>query len=221
MDQPINSPINSTSPTSPTVRLEPVTESVVVPQPWYRRIFGPVTRTDTVWKLSVVALMIVGVFIGNSMRNPQVTVTKAATGNAKISVYPLDTVLSAEKSFQLWVTIDQPVSDANIVLSFDPRALQLTREVTPSVNPKYGVESTTFTSANKTGVLGFHVKPNPPGSPVSAGTIQLATFYFNKLKGTASTSTSIAVNTAQTSVLNQDLIPFTVTPADATITLSQ
>ena len=215
-----NNPANSTSPTNPTVRLEPISESVIVPQPWYRRIFGPVTRTDTVWKLSVVALWIVGVFIGNSMKNPQTTVTKAAAGNAKVSIYPHESKLPLEKSFQLWITTDQPVSSADITLTFDPKAIQISREVIPGVNTSYSVQFTSWTQANKTGALEFHVKPGTTNNPIAPGTMQFGTFYFNKTKGTSSTFTTIAVNTEKTTVANQDSIPFTVSTTDTSITLS-
>ncbi len=205
----------------PTVRLEPVPESIIVPQPWYRRIFGQVIRTDTVWKLSIVALMIVGVFIGKAMQTPQTTVTHAAVGKARISIYPLESQLPPEKSFQLWMTTDQPVSSADVTLSFDPKAIQLSRKITPNATASIDVTCTSWTKANQTGIVEFHVKPKTKTKPLTTGTMQLGTFYFTTTKGTTSTSATIMISEDKTVVVNQDSIPFTLNTTNASVTLKE
>lgn len=203
----------------PTVRLEPVTESVIVPQPWYRRIFGPITRTETVWKLSVVAILVVGVLVGYKIQTPTNTLTQAAVGKARVSIYPLETKIPPERSFQLWMTTDQPVSKADVTVTFDPASIQLSREVTPQIIPTANVSFTTWTEANKTGVLVFHIVPKVAATPLEQGTKQFGTFFFNTTKGTTSTTANIMISEEKTTVMNQDSVPFSLSTTNASVGL--
>lgn len=216
---PNNDPSDPTNASSPTIRLEPVTESIVVPQPWFRRIFGQITRTETLWKLSVVALMIVGVFIGQSMQAPQTTITHAAVGKARISIYPLESKLPPDKSFQLWMTTDQTVSSANVTFSFDPKAIQLSREITPNAIDSTDLTFTSWKKANQSGLVEFKVNPKTKTEPLAIGTFQLGTFYFTTTKGTTSTTATIMISKDKTLIVNQDSIPFTLNTTNATVTL--
>lgn len=214
---PNNNPADPTN--GPTVRLEPITESFVVPQPWYRRIFGPVMRTETVWKLSVVAILVVGVAIGYKIQSPTVTTTQAAVGKARVSIYPLETRIPPERSFQLWMTSDQPVSTGDITVTFDPKAIQLSREVTSQVIPPVNITFTSWTEANKTGVLEFHIKSKDPATPLEQGTKQFGTFFFNTTKGTTLTTANIMISEEKTTIVNQDAVPFAISTTNASVGL--
>jgi hypothetical protein len=215
----VRQPPHSSAMGEPTVRLEPVSESVIVPQPWYRKIFGPVMRTQTVWRLSVVAVLVVGVLIGREMQKPQTTVTQASVGKARVSLYPPESQIPPEKAFQLWMTTDQPVSSADITLTFDPKAMLLTREVTPAVIASGDLSFTTRVQANTTGVLEFHIKAKTITSPVGQGTMQLGTLYFNTTKDPSVVTANISINENKTVIINSDSVPFALSTTNATVIL--
>lgn len=210
----------SAAPTPTTVRLEPYTENIVVPTPWYKQMFGgPVYRTQTVWKLTFLSLLVVGVIVGQSIvQSPSTIVTQAAVGTAKVSLFPQNTEMTLDKQFQLWITVDKPLKEATVVLQFDPLMMQLTRDFAMTPEKGYTITVSPVAGSNQNGKIEVKVTPDAGASPISDGTVQLASFFFTSVKG-KSGSTAISVNEGQTKILNQDRIEFSVSAMNASVTL--
>jgi hypothetical protein len=205
---------------STTVRLEPVTENVIVPTPWYKQVFsGPVYRTQTVWKLTFLSLLVIGVIVGQSMvRSPSTIVTQAAVGVAKVSLFPQNTDMTTDKQFQLWFTVDKPVKDATVVVRFNPESIQLSKHVTLSPEKGYSVVVTPAASANQTGTIEVKLIPESGASFISEGTSQLASLFFSSMKGKTGV-TQITIDEGATKILNPDNVQFSVTAMNASVTL--
>jgi hypothetical protein len=205
---------------SATVRLVPVTETFIVPAPWYKRVFGPVTRTETVWKLTFLSLMVVGVIVGQSMLNtPTNTVTQATVGKARVTLFPQSTQIPPEKPFQLWVTTDSTVKDAKLVLTFDATALKLNKDVVLIGKPGYQLSVTPQSLANKTGRIEILITPQEGASPIPAGTIQIGSLFFSSLKNAAVSSTTVSIHETDTTISDTGSIPFSLSTTNVTVTL--
>ncbi len=210
----------SSAPMEPTAKLEPVSVVVPTPVPWYKKLFGVGSvTTETRWKLTFVALLIVGVFVGGrALTQQQTTVTQAAAGNARIALYPASAQVPPEKSIQLWVTVDKPVRSGTISLTFDPKAVKLSRD--PVLLPKENVmmESTPVTQANATGVIDIKLSQvSEAGVLIPEGTFQLATLTVDTQGASGGASAQVAVDTTRTQILNADGIPFAVKTANASV----
>jgi hypothetical protein len=206
-------------PANTTVRLEPITENIIVPQPWYRRIFGTVFRTETKWRLTVLTVLVIGVYIGWAIKTPQRTVTQANVGKAHVSIFPIKTEIPPEKSFQLWVKTDQVVTSADIVITFDPKVIQISREIIPMVIPNGDMTYTPVEQANTTGLLRFHLTAKTATVPIQPVSIQLGTIYFNPVKGTMSETAIITVHQDETIFMNQNAIPFEISSTNSTVSI--
>ncbi len=206
------------SQSSATVKLVPVTETIIVPAPWYKRVFGPVTRTETVWKLTFLSLVVIGILIGQSMVNkPTKLQTQAAVGKAKILLFPQSAEMPPEKPFQLWVSADMPIKKSTIVLVFNPDILQLYKDVTLIGQSGYQLTVTRAVDANKTGIVQFDIAPQNPDSIIPEGTFQLGSFTLTPKAKVSSTSTTITVNEIDTNLENQDSIPFAITTSEVQV----
>jgi hypothetical protein len=206
--------------TQTTVRLEPHTENIIVPTPWYKQLFGgPVYRTQTVWKLTFLALLIVGVIVGQSLvQSPSTIVTKAAVGVAKVSLFPNDTVMIADKQFQLWFTIDKPMKEATIVVKFNPHMIQLSDHLILLPEKNYTVIVSPKTVSNQTGQIEIKLLPDSGAEPISEGTSQVASLFFTAVKD-KSGLTEIAIDEEITKILTPDLIQFSISAMNASVTL--
>lgn len=214
------SSVGQSQDSSATVRLVPVTETFIVPVPWYRRVFGPVTRTETVWKLTFLSLLVVGVIVGQSMlQTPTNTLTQAAVGKARVSLFPQNTEIPPDKPFQVWVTADNPVKEATIVVSFDPTVLQLTKDIVLVGKLGYQLSFTPLTKANLTGSVEIVMTPQTGTEPLPAGTVQIGSLYFTSVKKNVDTSTTVSINESQTRIVDQGSVPFSLSTTNVIVTL--
>ncbi len=205
---------------SPTVQLVPVTETFIVPAPWYRRMFGPVTRTETVWKLTFLSLLAVGVIVGQSMlQTPTNTSTQAAVGKAKVTLFPQNTQMPPDKPFQIWITADNPIKEGTVVVSFDPAVLQLTKDIVLVGKQGYQLSFTPMAKANETGTVEIKLIPQAEAAPIAAGTMQLGSLFFTAVKKNVATSTTVSINDTQTRIVDKGSIPFTLSTTNVMVTL--
>ncbi len=213
-------PEPSVGDTSATVRLVPVTETYVVPVPWYKRMFGPVTRTETVWKLTFLSIMIVGVIVGQSMlQTPTNTVTQAAVGAVRVSLFPQTTEIPPDRPFQLWMTADKPIKKAKIVLSFDPAVLQLSRDITLIEKIGYILSVSQMAQANATGMIEISILPKPGALTLSPGTIQIGSLFLTAKPKNIVASTTISIDEVSTVIENQDSVPFSLSTTNVVVAL--
>lgn len=212
--------VNQNSNNSPTVQLVPVTETFIVPAPWYKRVFGPITRTETVWKLTFLSLLFVGVIVGQSMlQTPTNTTTQAAAGKARVTLFPQNTEMPPDKPFQIWVTSDGPVKEATIVVSFDPAVLQLTKDIVLVGKQGYQLSFTPMSKANQSGTVQISMKPQAGTEPLPGGTIQIGSLFFTAVKKNVATSTTVSINDTQTQIIDQGSIPFSLSTTNVMVTL--
>lgn len=205
---------------SPTVQLVPVTETFIVPVPWYKRVFGPVTRTETVWKLTFLSLLFVGVIVGQEMlKTPSNTITQAASGKARVTLFPQNTEMPPDKPFQIWVTADNPIKNATIVVSFDPAVLQLTKDIVLIGKQGYQLSFTPMAKANLSGSLEIALTPQTGSAPIPAGTIQIGSLFFTSVKKNIPTTTTVSVNDNLSQILDEGSIPFSLSTTNVMITL--
>jgi len=211
---------NQTTNNSPTVQLIPVTETFIVPVPWYKRVFGPVTRTETVWKLTFLSLMVVGVIVGQSMlQTPTNTVTQAAVGKARVTLFPQNTEMPPDKPFQIWVTADNPVKQATIVVTFDPSALQLTKDIVLVGKQGYQLSYTPMVKANQSGSVEIAMTPQTGSAPIPSGTIQIGSLFLTSVKKNMATSTTVSINDNLSQILDEGSIPFSLSTTNVMVTL--
>jgi hypothetical protein len=212
--------VNQNLNNSPTVQLVPVTETFIVPAPWYKRVFGPVTRTETVWKLTFLSLLFVGVIVGQSMlQTPTNTTTQAAVGKARVTLFPQNTEMPPDKPFQIWVTSDSPVKEATIVISFDPAVLQLTKDIVLVGKQGYQLSFTPMSKANQSGAVQISMKPQTGTEPLPGGTIQIGSLFFTSVKKNVATSTTVSINDTQTQIIDKGSIHFSLSTTNVMVSL--
>jgi len=204
----------------PTAILEPISESVSIRVPWYKRLFVSGVRTETVWRLSFVMLFIVGILVGLAFQQRQVTTTHAGTNHARVSLLPISTHLPPDTFVQLWVTTDAPLTAGQFEVAFDPAKVTVVDVTTPA-DFKFAnaITVTPAGTVNKNGKLTiiFAVTPTKTMSGPN-GTFQLTNITLRAKSKTSNDSTEIRL-VPQDTKLFHDAVPFSISALSNTILL--
>ncbi|OGG11880.1 hypothetical protein A2Z00_00315 [Candidatus Gottesmanbacteria bacterium RBG_13_45_10] len=196
----------------PTVILEQIPETVIVPTPWYKRLIDSGVRTQFVWKLSFVMMLVVGFVIAQQIQKPQNIVTKAGNSRANIMIVPSESRTKPMVLLQLWVNAESSVDQGQIRIDFDKTKMKLV-SISTSKNPALA-PALTFSStsqANLTGTInvGLAITPSS-GITAPSQTFQLIDMNFQPITTSPNLTTYVTVN-AQGSKLFHGETPFTIT----------
>jgi len=204
----------------PTAILEPIQKSVSVQVPWYKRLFVNSIRTETIWRLSFVALLIVGFFIGRAMQQPQTTSTHAGNIYARISLVPLQTHLPPDTFVQVWATTDSTLTKGQFDIRFDQTKVTIVDAVPPKASAfAEGITITPVSQANTNGKL-MIVFSQTPGTTMNNpnGTFQLANITFRNKSTTLNDSTGVNLDPQNTKLFH-DATPFVISALSNTTLL--
>jgi hypothetical protein len=198
-----------------TAILEPVSEIVVVPSPWYKRIFGKGIKRENSWRLSIVLMLVVWLVVAWHVQQAQVYRTRAGTPRARITLLPKEAYASPDASVQLWVSADTTVTSAVFEIPFDNTHVQLVDISTPTSSPLSSYISTpTVTETNRIGII--HIALAIPSSiSPPLGTFQLINLTLHSLSLKQS-QTLLSVDLSGTELLHEKT-PFTITDAQRSI----
>jgi hypothetical protein len=211
---------NSDQPT--TVRLEPVsTDTIIVPTPWYKRMLGgPVVRTQTVWKLTFLSFLLVGVIVGQSMTQAPTNIeTQASVNRATISLLPGQVTMPPDKLVQLWISSEAPVKEGTVVVKFDPSIVKLKGSIQVFPKPGYSIVTTATNEANTTGIVRIGISPQEAGIPaMSDRSVHVATFSFSSVS-TVDAQSTIAVSLTDSRLVSQDTTLFSLVESPASVSV--
>lgn len=189
------------------------------PEVWVRKLFHRIPRVTWVY-IGVTVFVVGNILIAQTIRRQQTLTfrSQAAVGQAKIFIQPATQVLSSGSSYQVWLTVDQPISFVHTEITFDPKLLKLTQEVDwVSTALTRNMMMTTMAQANTTGKIIMIValdpakKDNPP-----SGTFQLAALHFMPNTTASNVSAPITFITSALQLVNADAIPFGIVSTGAT-----
>ena len=204
----------------PTAILEPITKSISVQVPWYKRLFVSGLRTETIWRLSFVVILVVGFFIGRAMQRPQTIAIRAGNNNARVSLVPLQTHLPPDAFVQLWATTDSTLTMGQFDVRFDPKKVTIVDAKAPATSVLAGrITITPPLQANTNGKL-MIVFSQDLKSVVSApnGTFQLANITFRIKSKTPNDSTEVNL-ISQNTKLFHEATPFVISAISNTALL--
>jgi hypothetical protein len=195
---------------SPTVILEPTTITVPERVPWYRRfIGGGGARTQNVWKLSFVMMILLAALVTLRGAQPQTLVTKAGLNRASVSLKPIQAKLPPDSYIQLWISSEATVTRGDILISFDPKLVTLADYQAP--NQSELAKALTLTpkaQANSTGLLMVQLDTTKQKIAAPNGTFQLLNMTFRRAAGaTGTTDITIMKDSLR---LFHDESPFTI-----------
>jgi hypothetical protein len=209
-----SSPGKTGASSPPTVILEPSSVSVPVPgTPWYKRIFGGGTRTQTVWKLSFVMIFMIAIFatINTNTQHPQTIETKAGMSRARVSLLPTHTTLPPDTDLQLWVTTDVTVTEGQFEISFDSTKLTVVDAKLPYGSPlKNAVTITPSSQANANGKILVVFTPTANNVTPPSGTFEVVGITFHSASPVAKGTTDVFLTTEGTSLYHEKT-PFAIT----------
>jgi hypothetical protein len=200
---------------SPTVVLEPTTVTVPDHAPWYKRMFGGGNRTKNVWRLSFVAIVLIGVVAAlRGFQQPTQTTTNAGLSKARIALLPEDVHMTQDGAVQLWITSEATVTKAEFRVSFDPSKVSLSSVRAPNGSAVVSsISINNLDEANKNGVLIVTLGPLTDPAAAPTGTFNLVNISFRR--NTAAQGTTIVQLQTSDTMLYHDDAPFVITGATA------
>jgi len=172
--------------------------------------------------VAIVLFVLFNILLGYEIQKPQIFRSKAAVGQATISIKPSQRILSQDGVFQIWLTVDQPVAFIRMDLTFNPATLKLTREVSwihTSLNRK--IMMTNMNEANSTGkiAIAFGLDPARKANPPT-GTFQLAEFHLAPNTTAQNVTTAIAFTASFLQIIGSNGTPMNVISKDASVSLN-
>ena len=192
-----------------------------LPEFWITKLLRRLPKKT--WLYGAIILFVsFNILLGYEIQNPQILRSKAAVGQAMISIKPSQRVLLGDGVFQLWLTVDQPVAFTRMELAFNPATLKLTQEVSwihPSLNRK--IMMTAMNQANATGEIALAVGLDPTRKAhAPTGTFQLAEFHLAPNTTAQNVTTTIAFTASALQIIGSNGIPMNVISKEAGVTLN-
>lgn len=202
-------------PNTPFVTVKPASS------PWIRNI-AHLFKSNNMWMYGSLAIILVlGVIVGNAITTPKSLETKATIGKAKISILPSHQTLPPDSLFQVWITADYPVAEANVEINFNPNLLKLTAEPdfknTALAN---FVHVTLLSEANQTGKMVLTLELDPQNNTSPTGTFLLSTLKFGANTTAPNTPSAISINTSTVKIVQPDKNLFAISVADTLIVVN-
>jgi len=199
---------------SPTLILEPVSMTVPEYVPWYKRILGGNTRTQTVWKLSFIMMLLITALVIMKIHQPQTIVTKADVSHALVTLFPSTVNLPPDAFIQLWVTTDVALTRGQFEISFDPTKISITDARLPNGSPLGDVTVTTTERANAVGKMFIVFSPSATHIVSPKRTFELINITFHSKFPATNASTKVNLVSDGTKLYHEKM-PLIITGVSA------
>lgn len=168
--------------------------------------------------------VLINLLIASAVQKRQSFQSKAAVGQATISIKPAQSSLPPDGLFQIWISSDKPVVLAHIEFSFDPTLLSLQSEMVnnPENHLTKIVKNTTREHANSEGkmIVAYGLDPAHKSNPPS-GTFLLGSFTASSKTTNSNISTPITLSESSIQIVDDTAMVFTVSVHNTTVTLNQ
>jgi hypothetical protein len=196
----------------PNVILEPTSVSVPIPGvPWYKRLLGQGSRSQTVWKLSFISVLLIMILVSLNAQQPQTIETRAGAIRARVLVLPASVILPPDAAIQLWVTTDVPLTRGELVVSFDSSKLEIQDVKLPKGSPyTKAVTITPLRTANETGKIHVVIPSSVGIVTPPTGTFEMFDMTFRSKSGQPNIITEVSLD-PDTSTLYNNKTPFIIT----------
>ncbi len=139
-----------------------VSKKVIVARQWNWQEFFHEVKENLKRNFSIFIPILTVFFIGVWMQSPVFLRSEATSSSATVSLLPEFDTLPKEKTFQVWIRSEKQVATVYLEILFDPKAIQISREIT-SIDPRYTkrLSVTTKAEANASGriVLSYEIDP--------------------------------------------------------------
>lgn len=186
-----------------------------------KSISGFFKSYSTDFKYLLLAIPIIAAFfIVKEVQRAQSLKSVASTHQATVFLQSYATTLPPETSVDVWVNTDSATAFADIELSFDPKLVKLTSEITTYQSLSRVAKVTSMADANTSGkvsiVLGLD--PSKLSTPPS-GAFRIATFKLGT-NTTNSATTSVNLNASETILASIDQSTFATSVSGLNLTLN-
>jgi hypothetical protein len=147
--------------------------------------------------------------------------SRAGIHTASVTFQLQNWTLPPENSFGIWINSDSPVTFANINITYDPKLVKLTHEISPSGTLTRIVKITSMAEANSTGNISIvlALEPSRAVSP-PGGAFQVASLVFNTNTGNPDVATTVNFNTNQMQLVASDESIFQLTATNLNLILN-
>lgn len=211
-----------------SVIVSPTTPSAPI---WQQKLFRYLNGRTVLLALFVASTIGVASQITKSTQ----TTTKAAVGEATISILPETGAVPPEKSFHIWTNTTKSVGFMSVDITFDPTKLVLTQEPTftaASTNvcviqngvvnqPCQHVSVTKKDDANTSGHVIFTTGVDPTYLiDAPNGVFQIGALSFSNKSTEINDTTTIAVSTSTSQYVDLNAVPFNLKATNATVTIN-
>lgn len=147
--------------------------------------------------------------------------SRAGLHQASIAFQLQNWNLPPENPFEVWVNSDSPVSFVNINISFDPKLIKLTHEITTTGSLTRIIKVTSMADANTTGAVSIVLGLDPSMSTSSpSGAFQVASLIFDANTSNPDVATTVSFNTSQMQLVASDQSAFQLTATGLNLILN-
>lgn len=169
------------------------------------------------YAVPVIAVFIVAALIQSN----QIIGTQASTHQATLSFQLTDWQVPPESTFGVWVNSDSPVAFSDTELSFNPKLVKMTQEVSFTDKLTRKIKVTSMSEANTTGKISIVVGLDPANiaSPPS-GAFEIANVAFDANTSMQNATSSVNFETTGMQMVSTDQSVFSLTATGLNLTVN-
>lgn len=186
------------------------------------RLFGFLKNLKVGIKYLLLIIPVIAIFLlTREVQYRQSLKTGAGLHQASVAFHLQNWTLPPENVFDVWINSDSPVAFANIYISFDPKVVKLTHEITTTGGLTRIIKVTSMANANSTGTASIVLGLDPSlASTPPNGAFQVASLTFDANTTNQNVATVISFDSAQMQLVATDQSTFQLTTANLNLVIN-